>query len=75
MKTIQTYSWRVQWLGKWTTRHHAEEAEIRIEHPEAVPVLTTLIELQVPETKAEHDKVRAVHTFNINAGPRIPPQG
>jgi len=76
MKTIQTYRWRVLWIGKWvTTRHHAEEAQIRIEHPEATPILSTLIELQVPETKAEHDMVRAAHTFSINAGPRIPPPG
>lgn len=74
MKTIQTYRWRVLWLGKWTTtRHHADEAQIRLEHPEATPILTTLIERQVPETEAERAAVMAGHTFSINAGPRTPP--
>ena len=76
MKTIQTYRWRVLWLGKWTTtRHHAEEEQIRIEHPEAIRVESTLIEHQVPETNDERETARAAHTFSINAGPRIPPKG
>jgi hypothetical protein len=76
MKTIQTYKWRVLWLGRWaTTRHHASAEQIRIEHPEAVPVLSTLIERQVPETEAERASAQAGHAFSINAGPRIPPQG
>jgi hypothetical protein len=74
MKTIQTYRWRVPWLGKWTTtRHHASAEQIRIEHPEAQRVDNTLIERQVPETDGERAAARAGHYFSINAGP--PPQG
>ena len=58
MKRVETYRWRVLWLGKSTvTRYHATEADIRVEHPEAVPVLDTLIVRELPETDEERAQV------------------
>lgn len=60
MKRVETYRWRVQWLGKWTvTRYHATEADIRVEHPEATPVQDTLIVRDLPETDEDRAQVLA----------------
>jgi hypothetical protein len=54
MKRVETYRWRVLWLGKWTTtRHQSSEEDIRFEHPEATPVRDTLIVREIPETDEE----------------------
>ncbi len=55
MKTEIHYRWRVQdFRGRWyTTRWHTTEESIRIEHPEAKPVLETRIERQIPDTPLE----------------------
>ena len=56
MRTEKHYRWRVQWIGKWkTTRFHCSQADIRVEHPEAVCLPDTLIEREVPDTKEEMD--------------------
>lgn len=60
MKRVEQYRWRVQWLGKWkTTRYHATEADIRVEHPEATPVAGSLIVREIPETAEEHAQMLA----------------
>jgi hypothetical protein len=57
MKRVDTYRWRVQWLGRWTTtRHHASEADIRQDHPEAMAIPGTLIVREVPETEDEYQQ-------------------
>lgn len=54
MKTEELWRWPIKWTGKWTTtRHHATEAQIRKEHPEATRVEGTRIEQQIPETPEE----------------------
>lgn len=48
METEELWRWRIKWCGKWTTTsHHATQAQIRIEHPEATSIVGTRIERQV----------------------------
>lgn len=55
MKTVETYRWRVLWIKRWiTTSFHMSEADIRVEHPEAVRVEGTCIMRQEPETVEDH---------------------
>lgn len=65
MKRVETYRWRVQWVGKWkTTRHHASEEDIRVEHPEAQRVDGTLIVRMLPETESERAEQLRHQSFN-----------
>jgi len=76
MRQVETYRWRVQWLGRWTTtRHHTSEEDIRVEHPEAVAVPGSLIVLEVPETDDEREALNARITFGRVAtpAPGMPP--
>jgi hypothetical protein len=70
MKRVETYRWRIQWLGRWTTtRHHASEEDMKIEHPEATPVPGTLIVREVPETAEEYAQQAARISFGQVATP------
>jgi hypothetical protein len=54
MKTVVQYRWRVWWIKKWvTTSYHSTEEDIRVEHPEAEPVLGTGRVLTIPESPQE----------------------
>lgn len=54
MKAETAHLWRIRWGGRWTTtRAHRTEAEIRIEHPEAVRIEGSAIERQAAGTPAE----------------------
>lgn len=58
MKEEIRYQWRIKWSGHWTTtRHHATEEQIRIEHPEAERLDHTRNVLMVPETAEESAEV------------------
>lgn len=63
MKTEHLYLWRH--LNPWgktvTTRYRCTEAEIRVEHPDAIAVEGSLEVRHIPETPEE---VRAVHDAN-----------
>jgi hypothetical protein len=70
MRRVETYRWRIQWLGRWTTtRHHACEGDIKVEHPEATPVPGTLIVREVPETEEEYAQQVARISFGAVATP------
>lgn len=60
MRREERHLWRIKWAGRWTTtNHHATEADIRREHPEAVIVPNSMQIILVPETPdeiAERDK-------------------
>ena len=59
MKTVEKWRWRIRWAGRWTTtRIHHSEAEIRVEHPEAVRVEGSRILVDLPSTPAEFDAAR-----------------
>lgn len=62
MRTDSLYIWRILWTGKWRhTRYHCTEEHIRLEHPEALRLPSTLIVREVPETDEEiQAKLRAV---------------
>jgi hypothetical protein len=54
MKTVEKYRWKIRWAGRsTTTRAHFTEAEIRDQHPDAVRVDESRIEVVLPETEAE----------------------
>jgi hypothetical protein len=54
MRRVEKYLWRIRWAGRTTTtRVHFTEAEILREHPEAVRVDGSRLEVDVPETEAE----------------------
>jgi hypothetical protein len=54
MRRVEKYLWRIRWAGRLTTtRVHFTEEEIRREHPEAVRVDESRVEVDLPETEAE----------------------
>jgi hypothetical protein len=58
VNTEDTYRWKINWLGRWTTtRYQTTEAQIRVEHPEAIRVEGTLKLRQVPETDEERERL------------------
>jgi hypothetical protein len=66
MKTETTYLWRIKWAGRWTTtKYHCTEEQIRKEHPEAVCLVASKRELQVPESEKE---LREVQQMNFTSG-------
>ena len=74
MKAVETYRWRVRWLGRWTvTKYHASEADVRIEHPEAEVLPGTLIVREVPETAAE--RAALVADISLSGAQYAPGQG
>lgn len=56
MHQVEKWHWRIRWGGRWTTTRIAyTEADVRREHPEAVRIDNTRIEVQLPDTQAEID--------------------
>ena len=54
MKIEKQYFWKIQDLGKWrTTRFRCTEEHIKEDHPEAICIPGSLVELSVPETEEE----------------------
>jgi hypothetical protein len=54
MKQVEKWKWRIRWAGRWTTTRIAQtEAEVRREHPEATPVESSRVLVELPETEAE----------------------
>ncbi|MFA9285118.1 hypothetical protein ACCQ08_10055 [Comamonas sp. SY3] len=54
MKLEKQYFWKIQVFGKWkTTRFRCTEEHIKDEHPEAICIPGSLVELSVPETEEE----------------------
>ena len=54
MKIVTKWRWRIRWGGRWTTTRSAyTEVEVRREHPEAVRIDNTRVDVQLPETEAE----------------------
>lgn len=54
MRRVEKYLWRIRWAGRTvTTRVHFTEDEVRAQHPEAVRVDASRLEVDVPETEAE----------------------
>jgi hypothetical protein len=54
MKTVTKWRWKIRWGGRCTTTRIAyTEADIRREHPEAVRIDSTRIEVELPGTEVE----------------------
>lgn len=76
MKIEQTYRWRVQWMGRWTTtRHHCTEEQIRREHSEAQRLDDTLIVREVAETPQEQATAHNSMTLSVSRAPHGQPGG
>lgn len=54
MRYVEKWLWKIRWAGRLTTtRVHFTEAEIRVEHPDAVRVDGSRIVAELPQTEAE----------------------
>lgn len=59
MKQVEKWRWRIRWAGRWTTtRIPFTEEDVRREHPEAVRIEGTRVDVQMPETEAEIQAVQ-----------------
>lgn len=69
MKTVETYRWRVIWIKRWiTTSFHMSEADIRVEHPEAVRVEGTLVVRHEAESAEESRSLASGGNANTRIG-------
>lgn len=76
MKLENQYFWKIQVFGKWkTTRFRCTEEHIKDEHPEAICIPGSLVELSVPETDEEMwERYRTTSTGVLNnPGQYLPP--
>jgi hypothetical protein len=59
VKQVEKWRWRIRWAGHMTTSHHATEAEIRREHPQAVRIEESRVVVQLPDTPTELEAARS----------------
>ncbi len=61
------YEWSCQRFGKWyTTSFHCTEEQIRKEHPEAIPIVSSMVIRMVSSTPEE---MRRLMVENSTSGP------
>jgi hypothetical protein len=70
MQTVEQWQWWITWAGKRVrTRHHATEADIRQQHPDAERVPGSCIRREVPSTPAEAHAAMYTNATGTGPGP------
>ena len=74
MKTVNTYTWRIQGIkGRWhTTRYHSTEENIKEQHPEAICNETSLIAREVYESGDEVPNTHPPFPWHAEDSPYVP---